>query len=230
MFHVMSKLSIRRVYQENVVFTYHAASWDCQPWCLGNYLLSWTIPYLKRSKDKFVTFVWCYIVPLPAGLWEKCNAQLNIPRGLLLVMSYFPISKNRPPRARHLTEASSFSSASELSTISTPLPLVSRMIICSKEQSRELPMWLSLSWKNGKKFNFRSFSWLAQNQFHEDSISFSTYRWEILQQPFFLFRSTNCGVDFHTFKKSHSDGSLTDTTWSWMDEDAFTFLPVPTDV
>lgn len=66
------------------------------------------------------------------------------PSGLLLARSNLPISKKRPPFARQRTDANSFSSARELSTRSTPRPSVSIMTSCSNEQSRELPMWLSL--------------------------------------------------------------------------------------
>lgn len=55
-----------------------------------------------------------------------------------------PISKNVPPRAKHRTEANSLSSDSEFNTKSTPRPLVRRIINCSNEQSRELPMFSSV--------------------------------------------------------------------------------------
>ena len=42
------------------------------------------------------------------------------PRGELLDRSYFPISRKRPCRARHLRLAWSFSSAREFRTMSTP--------------------------------------------------------------------------------------------------------------
>jgi hypothetical protein len=65
---------------------------------------------------------------------------------LLLVRSNFPISRNRPRGARQRTDACSFSSERELRTMSTPLPCVCDMTSCSKEVSRELPMFWSNSW------------------------------------------------------------------------------------
>lgn len=71
-----------------------------------------------------------------------------------MTKSNFPISMNRPPRARHRTEAMSFSSDRELRTRSTPRPQVSTITICSKEQSRELPMWLSFIWQIKNKIYY----------------------------------------------------------------------------
>lgn len=71
------------------------------------------------------------------------NIGTTQPIMLLLAKSNLPISKNLPPVAKHLTEAKSFSSANEFNTISTPLPSVSIMIICSNDESLEFPIWLS---------------------------------------------------------------------------------------
>lgn len=76
--------------------------------------------------------------------WDLIHLVDCSPSGLLLARSNLPISKKRPLFARQRTDANSFSSAREFSTRSTPRPSVSIMTSCSNEQSRELPIWLSL--------------------------------------------------------------------------------------
>src|SRR5690348_15495368 len=64
--------------------------------------------------------------------------------GLFSTMSYLPISRKRPKSAKQRTLALNLSSESELRTKSTPRPSVSFNINSSNEQSRELPIRLSV--------------------------------------------------------------------------------------
>uniref|UniRef100_A0A1A9UN47 Uncharacterized protein n=1 Tax=Glossina austeni TaxID=7395 RepID=A0A1A9UN47_GLOAU len=63
-----------------------------------------------------------------------------IPSLVSFAMSNFPISRKCPVIPKQRTEANNLSSDSEFKTKSTPLPLVSRIIIRSNEVSREFPI------------------------------------------------------------------------------------------
>uniref|UniRef100_A0A1B0AA79 Uncharacterized protein n=1 Tax=Glossina pallidipes TaxID=7398 RepID=A0A1B0AA79_GLOPL len=63
-----------------------------------------------------------------------------IPSLVSFAMSNFPISRKFPLNPKQRTEANNLSSDSEFKTKSTPLPLVSRIIIRSNEVSREFPI------------------------------------------------------------------------------------------
>ena len=94
----------------------------------GSFCYQQNLPYLMRRQEHKVINT------------SDAKPGVYSPKGLLLMISYFPISRKRPKGASDLKPAFILSSDNEFKMTSTPRPLVVRRMSSSKFASRELRM------------------------------------------------------------------------------------------